>query len=189
MPSSATSEDHATSPSKGRDRSRGRGSDDGGAGSSISGLNVVINTSRGDGSFEALATPLRDQLTGQPGNVGTFFTWANLTDSLLKGAGRSVLWDQVVDFTSVIDGLDAPANVTTTEITSLSGSISKLAPGLINAKGVGGANFAPNTAAAFTCKGYDGVFVVFNDGVAGYQQTSDSLVHLAGYTFAPIGIY
>ena len=191
MPSTTPNDDHATNPvgSPGKEQGRGRGKGSDARASESGSGSPVANTSRGDGSFEALATPLRDLLTGEPGDVGTFFTWTNLTDSLLKGAGRTVLWDRVVDFTSVVDGLDAPANVTTTEITALSGSVAKLVPGQIHSKGVGASNFAPNTAAAFTCKGFDGVFVVFNDAVTGYQPSSDSLIHLAGYTFAPIGIY
>ena len=157
-------------------------------------LNPVSNTPRSDGSYVALATPLRDQLIGQDEpiaestNAGTVFTWQNLTDSLLKGPRNSILWDRITGFGS-LDSLDAPANVITTEITSLSGSVDKLVAGQINAKGVGAANFAPNTAAAFTAKGWRGVFVVFNDDVAGYQQKHDSLIFLSEYTFAPIHIY
>ena len=178
-----------TDNSNGRGRSRDKGLDSSKGSKGGDDFNVVINTPRGDGSFDALATPARDRLTGQPGDVGTFFTWTNLTDSLLKGSRRSVLIDEVRDFTSLVDGLDAPLNVTTQEILNPGGRINKLNAGQINAKGVGGESFAANTAAAFTCKGYSGVFVVFNDARAGYQQNSDSLIQLVGYTFAPIGIY
>ena len=161
-------------------------------------LNPVSNTPRSDGSYGALATPLRDQLIGQDDVIGgtanssTVFTWKSLTDSVLKGPRNSVLWDRVKGFGS-LDKLDAPATVVTREITNLSGSVDKLIAGQINAKGVGAANFAPNTAAAFSFtdkeKRDTGVFVVFNDGVAGYQQKHDSLIFLSEYTFAPIHIY
>ena len=152
-------------------------------------FNEVTNVLREPGAYEALATPIRDRLTGATGEDATFFKWANLTDSLLKGTGNRVLIDEVVGFTTLKDGLDAPDSITTQEINNLSGNVRKLDAGLINSKGVGGVAFAPNTAAAFTCNNVAGVYVVFNDGRPGYQQASDTLIYLKDYAFAPIGIY
>jgi hypothetical protein len=178
---------------RGKSSERGRGNSKGSSSSNSTpsasvgdDFNVVPLTpsTAVPGTFEAIATPLRDKLTGETTGISTLFLWENLRDSLLKGAGGGPLWDVVDGYTSGVDILYAPQNITTTSIDRASGSISKLNAGQINAKALGGKSFQANSAAAFTCKGYDGTFVVFNDGLKGYQQNSDTLIFLQGFNLA-----
>ena len=152
-------------------------------------FNVVPATPSLDGVAtvqEMIATPLRDLLTGIPqAGISTNFVWLNLSDSRLKGRRGAALWDQVVDFKgSEGDELYAPESITTESISASSGHISKLVPGQINAKALKGKAFLADSAAAFTCDGYDGLFVVFNDPRAGYQAESDSLLFLKDFRFS-----
>ena len=135
------------------------------------------------GTYESVATSLRDKLTGEPTGSSTLFVWENLGDSLLKIRGRSG-WDVVEGCTPGVDALYAPQTITTTSIPSSNGNISKLVAGQINAKVLSNSQFLANSAAAFTCTGYDGLFVAFNDGRDGYQANSDTLLFLQGYNLA-----
>ena len=142
------------------------------------------------GLYEGLATPLRDKLTGlfNGAKVRTTYTWRNLGDSLLSSRGRAS-FDVVENFTvsktpGESDELVAPLSITTTSIDASNGKIKKLVAGQINAKALAPARFTANSAAAFTCKGFDGLFVAFNDARDGYQQNSDTLVFLKGYDIA-----
>lgn len=192
MPAAKPFEDTNSPSSSGptRGRSKGKGKDKGQQPSSPENetLNPVAATPSLDGVAtvnEMIATPLRDLLTGIPeAGIATNFVWLNLRDSLLKGRRGSALWDEVVDFKpSDGDELYAPENITTESITASSGNISKLVAGQINAKALKGKAFLANSAAAFTCDGFDGLFVVFNDSLAGYQPNSDSLLFLKGFGF------
>lgn len=162
---------------------RGRGLDK----SPLSDFNEVTPTFvEGDGAtsgyWSATATAQRDRLTGQAAGSTepTLFRWQSLRDSRLKGRKKAPMWDVVQNFNPVRDRLDAPDSVSGTTITDSSGAIRRLRPGQINAKALGAEAFAANTAAAFTCQGYDGIFVVANNGVAGYQHRKDALMFLEG---------
>lgn len=182
-------------PGKGRGRSKGDGKGRGREGNpsragSDDGLNPVEVVSRGDGSFQATATPGRDLLSGVTTDAAVFFTWNSLSDSLLKGSRRSVLIDKVIGFTSGVDGIDVPSSINAEAIlaiSSLSGRTEKLVAGQINAKGVGADRFSANSVAAFTCKGFDGTYLVLNDNRNGYQQNSDGLIFLEGYDIGKNG--
>lgn len=139
----------------------------------------------GDGSYEAVATAKRDWLTGlgPENSATTIFTWPALSDSRLKGPKRRALWDEVSNFSSERDVINAPEAIGSTTITGLSGRVNKLVPGQINAKGVGAETFLANSAAAFTCKGYAGTFIVLNNGTSGYQHRKDSLIYLRNFSF------
>ena len=52
----------------------------------------------------------------------------------------------------------------------------------MNATVLNKSNFLANSAAAFTCTGISGLFVAFNDARDGYQQNSDTLLLLQGYS-------
>lgn len=154
-------------------------------------LTPVTSQLLDDGTYEAVATAKRDLLTGlgPDDTAKTTFTWTELTDSMLKGPRRRVLWDEVTNFSSERDVINAPETTIPTMITGISGSINKLVPGQINAKALGADTFSAHSAAAFTCKGYTGTFVVLNNGTAGYQQRKDSLIYLRDFSFdqAPEG--
>jgi len=181
--------DPSSIPTPGRGRSKGKGKQP--SSTETQTLNTVAATDSLDGVAtvkEMIATPVRDLLTGiSDAGIATNFVWQNLGDSLLKGRGNSVLWDEVVDFKpSEGDELYAPENITTENISAPSGNISKLVAGQINAKGLKGKSFLANSAAAFTCDGFNGLFVVFNDARAGYQPNSDSLLFLKDFRFSTI---
>lgn len=148
-------------------------------------FNAVTSQLLGDGSYEAVATAKRDWLTGLglEETTPTTFTWTQLSDSMLKGPKRRALWDEVTNFSSERDVINAPEAIGSTTITGLSGRINKLVPGQINAKGVGAETFLANSAAAFTCKGYAGTFIVLNNGTPGYQHRKDSLIYLRDFSF------
>lgn len=159
-------------------------------------FNLVLNPSAVEEDknvFEATASrdllgpPATNDPTATSNTAGSIYRWNSLQDSKLKGPRRSVLWDVVTNYQAG-DQIDAPDSITTTEIMVASGSIRKLNAGLVNSKGLGGKNFLANTAAAFTYEGpiqayRNGVFLVLNDGRAGYQQTSDALIFLQGFSF------
>lgn len=176
----------------GRNRPQGRGPKFGSSPPATGGrttgdgeFNSVTSQLLGDGSYEAVATAKRDWLTGlgPEDSATTIFTWPALSDSILKGPKRRALWDEVTNFSSERDVINAPEAIGSTTITGLSGRINKLVPGQINAKGVGAETFSANSAAAFTCKGYAGTFIVLNNGTPGYQHRKDSLIYLRDFSF------
>jgi hypothetical protein len=197
-PSSSNEDDSTTTTPTSRDdsvkgRGKGRGKDDTKPTPGAETFNVVGSTEippGGTGVYEALATAQRDKLTGllNGEKVRTTYTWLNLGDSLLKVRGLAG-YDIVENFTinntdGSSDDLFAPQSITTTSIDTSNGNIRKLVAGQITAKVLSKANFLANSAAAFTCTGFDGLFVAFNDGRDGYQQNSDALVFLQGYNIA-----
>ena len=42
--------------------------------------------------------------------------------------------------------------------------------------------FTPNSARAFRVTGQTGTFIALNDGVAGFNASTDSILHLSSYT-------
>jgi hypothetical protein len=46
------------------------------------------------------------------------------------------------------------------------------------------AAFGANTVAAFQVTGQSGTFIAFNNGTAGFQSTTDSIIHLEAYTIS-----
>lgn len=139
-------------------------------------FNTVTPTDKGD-FLECIATSQRDELTGTSDTKPTTFVWGKLGDSRLKIRGRAG-WDVVENFTLSSDTLNAPDSITKTSIASSNGTIRKLVAGQINAKVLSQDKFLANQAAAFECKDFNGLFVAFNDGRAGYQATSDTLLFL-----------
>ena len=171
---------------------KGHGSDDKRSSKGAESFNVVNATEippGGTGVFESLATAQRDKLTGlfNGSKVKTTYTWLNLGDSLLKVRGRAG-YDIVENFTvnnpEGSDELLAPQSITATAITTSNGNISKLVAGKITAKVLSADKFVANSAAAFTCDGFEGLFVVFNDRRDGYQHNSDTLIFLQNYNLA-----
>lgn len=159
-------------------------------------FNVVTGTPGADGTLLE-ATALRDLLAPLPTNSDSSTTatstrvyrWSALGDSTLKkGPRNQPNWDVVTQYQQG-DWLDAPDSITTTQITQATGSVRKLNAGQIQAKGVGGKAFAAHTAVAFTYNGpntayRNGMFVVLNDGRAGYQHKTDALIFLQDFNFA-----
>ena len=192
-----SSNDHADDSTNDSSRTAGQSSSGKGSGKEdkhpgVESFNVVNATEippGGTGAFESLATAQRDKLTGlfNGAKVKTTYTWLNLGDSLLKDHGHAG-YDIVENFTvnnpEGSDELLAPQSITATAITTSNGNISKLVAGKITAKVLSADKFVANSAAAFTCDGFEGLFVVFNDRRDGYQHNSDTLIFLQNYNLA-----
>jgi len=132
----------------------------------ITGNGLANNLSGGNGS---------DTLSGAGGNDS--FVYANLSESLLAN------FDVITDY-SLGDVLDRPGVGTT--VLNISNGITA---GLTAAQ-VGSIlnvfSFAANSSRAFTSIGFSGTFIAFNDGVAGFDASTDSIVHLPGYNISGV---
>jgi hypothetical protein len=114
-----------------------------------------------------------DRLTGGSGNDD--FAWSSLDQSLL-GAPGAYSFDTITDY-SQGDRLDSPFASGT--ITASIGTVATLSERAIRA--LLNPSFTPNAAFAFQATGWNGTFVAFNDNVAGFQASSDSIVFLENY--------
>jgi serralysin len=133
---------------------------------SITGNGLANSLRGGNGS---------DTLSGAGGNDS--FVYANLSESLLAS------FDVITDY-SLGDVLDRPSLGTTVLNTS-----NGVAAGLSAAQ-VGSIlnvfSFTANSSRAFTSIGFSGTFIAFNDGVAGFNASTDSIVHLPGYNISGV---
>ena len=152
----------------------------GGRGRGLHALTLQGNRKPADSPI-TVATAQRDLLRAATGTPKSQFQWKQLSDSLLSGRGGSQRWDVVTGFDSRVHTLRAPQSVNKTTIRTASGHVNQLTPALINTKGLGGTALKANSAGAFTCAGYNGTFVVFNDTRPGYQPNSDSLIFLDNF--------
>jgi hypothetical protein len=123
----------------------------------------------------------KDILTGAGGNtVQDTFTYNALNESLL--AGFDVIKDY--DATSAVvasrDRINAPATIPVVNLTVSKGTAANISPAAIQAV-LTAAAFGANTAAALKVTGFTGTFVAFNDGVAGFQAATDSILQLENY--------
>lgn len=135
------------------------------------------------GPERLLATSGRDRLIGDP-ELHSIFQWNRLRDSLLGGSGPERRWDVIRGFDPAMDSLDAPASVLTESIEVEVGQAARLNAGYLQRRVLQGDPFAPHTAVAFGCEGFEGTFVAFNDGQTGYQPGRDSLLFLKGHHLA-----
>jgi len=149
---------------------------------------ALRRSAKAGGRSTAVATTQRDLLTAADPTQPCLFQWTRLNDSVLYGPRGSQRWDVITGFNGSTQALRAPRTVRTTAIQAASGSITQLTPEQIHTQGLGGSAFKANTAAAFTCAGYSGTFVVFNDNRPGYQANSDSLIFLADHQFSASAI-
>ena len=120
-----------------------------------------------------------DLLSG--GADGDVFVWSRLQHSLLGSPG-AYRFDTVTDYRSG-DRLDAVFDGATGSIQSSLAHI-----GQLSAAAIAGAlttrSFTSYAARAFTASGWNGTFVAFNDGNAGFDATQDSIIFLSNYNFA-----
>ncbi|MFN9624551.1 MAG: ELWxxDGT repeat protein, partial [Cyanobacteriota bacterium] len=121
-----------------------------------------------------VGSPHADILTGN-GGIDTFGLQA-LKDSSLSGI------DVITDYGSE-DRLMAPVPGTT--LTAVAGEATELSAAAIG-EVLTAAVFTPNSAQAFTVAGQSGVYIGFNDGVAGFDESSDGLLHLSSYTISAL---
>jgi ELWxxDGT repeat protein len=122
----------------------------------------------------------KDTLTGRGTTDSDTFAYNALNESLLSG------YDVITDFNSP-DRLLTPFTVETATLASSVGNIRAL-----NATAISGllstSTFAANTASAFTSTGQLGTFIALNDGRAGFQSDSDSIVFLKGFAIGPANV-
>ena len=147
----------------------------------ITGSNGVNVLSGGDGNdfiFGELGADFitgnsgKDTLLGGAGTDVDTFIYTSLADSLLAN------YDLIGDFTS-IDIIDRPGQLAAT-ITASNGIALGLAASQVGAI-LNNFSFAANSAKAFTAIGFSGTFIAFNDGLAGFNEFTDSIVHLPSF--------
>jgi Ca2+-binding RTX toxin-like protein len=118
---------------------------------------------------------LADTLTGGTGS--DTFLYSSLSESTVNAR------DVITDFNTggILDKIDAPSSVTSQVITASSGNATSLATiGAVLTAAV----FTANSARAFTVQNLNGTFLALNDGVAGFDSATDSVIQLTGFTLS-----
>jgi Ca2+-binding RTX toxin-like protein len=114
----------------------------------------------------------KDTLLGGADNDIDTFAFTSFSDSLLAN------FDTIGDFTG-FDLIDRPGQLAASLNTS-----NGIAAGLLASQVSAFLNnfsFTANSTRAFTAIGFSGTFVAFNDGAAGFNEFSDSIVHLPSF--------
>jgi Ca2+-binding RTX toxin-like protein len=104
------------------------------------------------------------------------FTYSDFSESLLAS------FDILPGYASV-DRIDAPSSVLATTLTASAGTARSLSPAAISAVLTPSA-FAANRARAFTVAGQSGTFIALNNGIAGFNSATDSIIHLEGFNIS-----
>jgi Ca2+-binding RTX toxin-like protein len=131
----------------------------------------------GSGNDTLIGGPGKDLLTG---NLGAdTFSYNSLSESLLAS------FDVITDYAgagAAPDRINAPGAIPPITLSASTGiAADSLAATAIQAV-LTNVAFGANTAAAFRVTGQSGTFIAFNDGIAGFQSATDSILQLAGYT-------
>jgi hypothetical protein len=134
--------------------------------------NDVING--GEGADTLTGQGGKDTLTGGSG-IDRFILGA-LGDSLLGG------FDIITDY-ALGEQIDAPSTIAATTLNGSSGNATGLTAAAIQAV-LTNTVFTANSARAFRVTGQTGTFIALNDGVAGFNAITDSLIHLSNYTIS-----
>ena len=116
----------------------------------------------------------KDTLTGGSGTDR--FVFGTLGDSLLAS------FDVITDY-ALGEQLDAPNPIAAVTLNSSSGTAANLTAAAIQAV-LTNALFTPNSARAFTVTGQTGTFIALNDGVADFNASTDSILHLQNYSIS-----
>jgi hypothetical protein len=114
----------------------------------------------------------KDTLLGGADNDADTFVFTSFADSLLAN------FDVIGDFTN-IDIIDRPGQLFASINTSngIAAGLSASQPGTI----LNNFSFTANSTKAFTALGFSGTFLAFNDGSAGFNELTDSIVHLISF--------
>ena len=120
-----------------------------------------------------------DSLTGGTGS--DTFSYKSFSDSTLTAL------DVITDFNvgSTLDKIDAPASVTSTTITASLGDIGTL--NASNIQSLFSANSVlADSAVAFTATATNSsaTYIALNDGVAGFDSATDSIIQLSNFTIS-----
>ncbi len=148
----------------------GQGNDILGGGRDVDSLNGHDGDDRLSGGFGG------DTLTGGAGS--DTFRYALLTQSLLAADGLIETFDIITDFVVGIDIIDGPNAVVASNVVQ-AGTVATLNEAGIQAV-LNETAFVANGAATFTINSRD--FLALNDAVIGYQQSSDALIEITGYS-------
>jgi Ca2+-binding RTX toxin-like protein len=114
----------------------------------------------------------KDTLLGGADNDIDTFAFTSFSDSLLAN------FDIIGDFTG-FDIIDRPGQLAASLNTSngiAAGLLASQVSAILN-----NFSFTANSTRAFTAIGFSGTFVAFNDGAAGFNEFSDSIVHLPSF--------
>jgi Ca2+-binding RTX toxin-like protein len=124
-----------------------------------------------------------DTLTGQ-GGKDTLIGGAGADKFNVIALGDSLLgsFDVITDY-ALGERIDAPSTITATTLTASSGNATGLTAAAIQAVLTTGV-FTANSARAFRVTGQTGTFIALNDGIAGFNAITDSLIHLSNYTIS-----
>jgi hypothetical protein len=147
--------------------------------------NILDNTIIGNAANNSIAgLGGKDILTGGGTTDRDVFVYTQLSDSLpldpISGTGG--YFDEITDFNSN-DRITAPGSVATNRLTGSLGTADSIAPAAIAAVLTPSA-FAPNAVVAFTASSHAGTFIAMNDGRAGFQSDTDSILLLRNYSIS-----
>jgi serralysin len=120
----------------------------------------------------------KDILTGGSGTDK--FTYTALSQSLLGN------YDVITDYT-IGDQIDAASSIVAATLTTSIGNAASLSAVAISTVLTSGVSTA-NSANAFTVTGLAGIFIAFNDAVAGFNSANDSIIFLQNYTLGSVSI-
>ena len=118
----------------------------------------------------------KDTLTGGGATDSDTFAYQALDESLLQS------FDVITDYKGR-DRIFVPSSLESATIDTSIGNATSLTAAAI-AGVLSTTAFAANRACAFTATGYAGTFLAFNDGRAGYQASTDSVIFLRGFAFS-----
>ncbi|MFO0138060.1 MAG: bluetail domain-containing putative surface protein, partial [Cyanobacteriota bacterium] len=145
----------------------------------LTGSSSANNLNGSDGNDSIFGELGNDLLIGGAGKDTLFgggdadtFALTSLTDSLLAN------YDIIGDFT-ISDIIDRPGLLATSLTTSngIASSLTASAVGSI----LNTFSFTANSSRAFITIGFSGTFVAFNDGTAGFNEFTDSIVYLPSF--------
>ena len=145
----------------------------------LTGSSSANNLNGSDGNDSIFGELGNDLLIGGAGKDTLFgggdadtFALTSLTDSLLAN------YDIIGDF-SISDIIDRPGLLATSLNTSngIASSLTASAVGSI----LNTFSFTANSSRAFITIGFSGTFVAFNDGIAGFNEFTDSIVYLPSF--------
>ncbi len=160
------------------------------SGVSLLGSNLRIDA--GAGTDSVVASAGKDTVTGG-GGIDTMsggegadtFVYTTLTDAITGGVAAAPTFERVLDFKIGLDQFDVTTPPATDGVRSL-GAISYLTTSALGSL-LNASTFVANGAATFTygAGATQRTFIAFNNATAGYGATTDAVVEITGYSFAP----
>jgi hypothetical protein len=147
--------------------------------------NILDNSIIGNAANNSIAgLGGKDILTGGGTTDRDVFVFVQLSDSLLLDpiSATGGYFDEITDFNRN-DRITAPLSVETEPLTASLGTAASIAPAAI-AGVLTTAAFSANSVAAFTASSHSGTFIAMNDGRAGFQAETDSILWLRNHSIS-----